>query len=414
MKTLLNITAISTLAAFALNANATNGYFTHANSVKSQGLSGASTALALDSLSATLNPALLSKLGSDHHQMDIGVTYFKPVRSAKITGSPMLNGSYSANNTKDFWIPELGFAGKATEQLSYGVALYGNGGMNTDYKNNPFTNMGGQGSAGVNLEQMFLTTTLAYEYLENQSIGFGLSYAYQEFEAKGLQPFQGMSSNPSKVTNNGKDHSQGWNVKLGWQGTFDRVSLGAAWTSKSKMGKFKKYQGLFAEKGGFDIPESFTAGLAWNAIDPLTLSFDWEYIKYGKVKSIANTATQGGPLGAKNGAGFGWKNINVYKLGLQYQAAPKLTLRTGYSYNDSPIPSTQTFFNILAPGVIKKHFSLGASVQLNVSNEISFAYTHAFKEKVKGHGSVAPTMGGGEANIQMYQDQFAVAWQYRF
>ena len=43
------------------------------------------------------------------------------------------------------------------------------------------------------------------------------------------------------------------------------------------------------------------------------------------------------------GQGFGWKDINVYKVGASYQLNPQLTLRAGYSHNDQPISESQTF-----------------------------------------------------------------------
>src|SRR5690606_39582768 len=106
------------------------------------------------------------------------------------------------------------------------------------------------------------------------------------------------------------------------------------------------------------------------------------------VRSIANELNEGGPLGADNGPGFGWNDINVYKLGAQYEVQKGLTVRAGFSYADQPIPASQTFFNILAPGVIQKHASLGATYALNDNNDISVAYTHAFEETVRGNGSI--------------------------
>ena len=87
--------------------------------------------------------------------------------------------------------------------------------MNTDYGNNPFANFGSSGSAGVNLEQLFVTGTVAYRLNDSNSIGLGVTWTRQQFEARGVQAFAGMSQDGSRVSNNGKDVSRGWGVKLG-------------------------------------------------------------------------------------------------------------------------------------------------------------------------------------------------------
>jgi long-chain fatty acid transport protein len=64
-------------------------------------------------------------------------------------------------------------------------------------------------------------------------------------------------------------------------------------------------------------------------------------------------------LGSTNGAGFGWRNTTVYKIGVT--RLNPVTLRAGYVTLDQPIPQSQTFFNILAPGVVEDHITLGAT-----------------------------------------------------
>ena len=415
MLTVARFGGLLSLAVVSVNAQATNGYFTHGTSVKAQGMAGVSVAMAHDSLSAASNPASLTALTAEQ-QLDLGVTYFAPERKSDISGNGFgIDGTYHANDRKYFLIPELGYARHHSEVLSYGLALYANGGMNTDYGDNPFANFGSSGSAGVNLEQLYVTATLAYRLNDNHSLGLGLTWTRQQFEAKGLQAFAGMSQDGANISNNGKDVSRGWGVKLGWQGDLtDTLKAGLSWSSKIETSEFHRYRGLFAEDGGFDIPENIAAGLAWQTTDKLTLAADWQYIAYSEVKSVGNDLNLVAPLGADNGAGFGWDDINVYKVGAQYRLNSDISLRAGYSYADQPIDSSQTFLNILAPGVIQEHLSLGSSWQLNDSNELTLSYTHAFEETVKGKQSVPAAFGGGESDLTMSQDLLALGWSVRF
>jgi long-chain fatty acid transport protein len=91
-----------------------------------------------------------------------------------------------------------------------------------------------------------------------------------------------------------------------------------------------------------------------------------------------------------------------------------VTLRAGVSKSQQPVPASQTFFNVLAPGVIETHLTAGASWKLAARNEISVAWLHAFKKTVDGSGSIPPAFGGGEANISLEEDSLAVSFSHGF
>jgi long-chain fatty acid transport protein len=119
-------------------------------------------------------------------------------------------------------------------------------------------------------------------------------------------------------------------------------------------------------------------------------------------------------LGNNGGSGFGWDDMTVYKLGVAYDLNKDWTLRAGYNHGSQPIPKSQTFFNILAPGVVEDHVTLGATWRLQSGGEVTFMYMHAFEKEVKGSGSIPAGFGTGEANIKMYQDSFGVSYGAKF
>lgn len=396
-------------------ALATNGYLSHAYGVKAQGLAGTGIALPQDGLAAATNPAGTAFVGN---RVDVGLTWFRPNRNAEIAGNGAgLNGSYDGNDTQNFFIPEIGYVQQINPQFAAGVAVYGNGGMNTDYGSNPFRAFGASGSAGVNLEQLFVSPSIAWKITENHALGLAVNFAYQRFKAEGIQPFAVASQSPGNFTNRGTDSSTGWGFRLGYTGKLTPdLTLGATWASKTWTGKFDKYQGLFAEEGGFDIPANFGVGLAWKATPALTLAADVQRIQYSDVPSVGNqlgNVFTGNAFGSSNGPGFGWKDVTVAKLGVSYDIN-EWTLRAGYSHATQPIPSDQTFLNILAPGVVQDHLSLGATWNLSQSGELSVAYTQAFRKTVDGSGSIPLAYGGGEANIDLAEDIFGVAYGWKF
>lgn len=411
----MNKIVVSLLAAGVMAsplAYATNGYLPIGYGVQNEAMGGASIALPLDSIAAANNPAGMVMVG-DH--IDFALTWFKPNRSAEITGSPVpgANGTYSGNGRSNFFIPDFGYNKMISADTSLGVSVYGNGGMNTQYNTNPFGAFGSSGNLGINLSQLFVAPTWAMKINPTNAIGVSLNLAYQMFSATGLSAFDngGFSSNPGSVTDNGTDTSTGYGVRLGWTGQVTpAVTLGATYQSKTKMGKFSKYSGLFAGQGGFDVPSNYGLGIAVKAAPETTVAFDVERINYADVPSVGNTFPAPALLGADNGAGFGWKNINAYKLGVSHAYSSAFTMRAGYDHCDQPIPNSQTLLNILAPGVVQDHLSLGGTWTLADKSQISVAYVHAFKKTVNGSGSIPASFGGGESNLTMTEDSLGISY----
>jgi long-chain fatty acid transport protein len=409
-----SVCAFAAAAFFSSLAQATNGYLMDGYGVKSLGIAGAGIALPQDALAAATNPAGTALIGN---RFDIGITLFAPEYGADIHGNGFGADGHYGGSTKKFLIPELGYSHALSDSLAAGVALYGNGGMTTEYHQNPFGAFGAQGRAGVNLSQLFITPSLAWSPIATQAFGLALNVAYQRFSAEGLNVFATSSIAPADLTDRGTDTSTGVGAKLGWTGQIiGGLSAGASWSSKIKASKFKDYSGLFADSGSFDIPETFAIGLSYKVVPGLTLAADGQRIQYGAVRAIANPLSNlfaGNPLGSADGPGFGWRDITVLKLGAVYDLSKEWTLRAGYSHSGQPIPSDQTFFNILAPGVISDHVSAGATWRLTSRGELSLAYTYAVKQTVRGSNSIPPNFAGGNANIFLSENIFSVAYGWK-
>ncbi|HXJ96705.1 MAG TPA: outer membrane protein transport protein [Terriglobia bacterium] len=393
---------------------ATDGYFSNGYGVKQMGQGGAGVALPADSLAAATNPAGMVIVGN---RFDFGVSPFIPDRSGTIIGNqlppgyPDVNDTYDANGKQWFFMPELGYNRMIKPWLSLGVSMYGNGGMNTSYVT-PIPLLGTT-NAGVDLEQMFIAPTVSLKVSHRNSIGISFNVAYQRFEALGLQNFANAnySVDPGNVTNRGYDSSFGGGFRVGWLGEVNsKLSLGATYQSRTWMGNLDKYRGLFAEYGAFDIPANFAGGIAVKPLPRTTLLLDVERILYGSVKSIANPGASPGLLGSANGPGFGWHDVTAPKIGVNYALSRSLTLRGGYNHSDVPFGPSETFFNLLAPGIVQSHITGGASVALGKGRELNFAYMHAFANAVNGVNSIPPAAGGGNANLRMFEDSFGISF----
>jgi len=397
--------AVGVVLAFAANtpAWATFGYFAHGYGVQAEGLAGASIAYPKDGLAIATNPASLFALGN---RFDAGADLFIPDRGASIVGNGAgPDQSFDGSGVNTFLIPQIGYARTLNENWAIGIAAYGNGGMNTSYKSNPFARFGATGQAGVNLEQLFVSPTIAYRFAEGQSIGVSLNLGYQLFKAEGIGIFGGYSSNPSALSNRNSDHAYGYGVRVGYQGQLTPdLTVGAFWQSKTYFARFKKYSGLFAEQGSFDAPSSYGVGLGYKLTDSLDAALDFERIEYSDVPSVGNSLSElflGYPFGAANGPGFGWRDANVVKLGFNYAVAPQWQIRGGWGYTTQPVRSSQTLLNILAPGVVQNHLTAGATWTSADGIEVSGVVLYAPETKVNGSGSIPAPFAGGEANVRL-------------
>lgn len=434
------IVAALSLCLAATTAQATNGYMSHGYGTASKGMAGAGTALPQDTLSAFSNPAGLTRL---ERRYDVELELFGPKREYKANDDfespPFPNVPPGREKSENDWflIPGFGINLPIDEKSTLAFALAGQGGMNTEYDTATFTNFApppaqnpnGEFTAtdptGVDLAQMALGMTYARELgpfaglgITRQSIGITPILAVQRFKARGLEPFRALSVSPDNVTDNGYDYSWGGGVRVGWLGSLmhDQLNVGISWQSKLYMTDFDDYEGLFARGGEFDIPATFNAGLAFLLTPKLTLAADYKRIFYDDIDALSNTnditfgaiiADPDKRLGGDKGLGFGWEDINVYSIGLQYRANERLTLRAGYSDADEPWKNVNTLFNVLAPATVEKHASLGATYRLGKQSRINFAFTHAFRNTIEGTSTLTGPQTG---HVRMRQNMLQIGY----
>lgn len=415
-----SLVALTALAGLSQVAQATNGYFSAGYGARSQGMAGIGVALPQDGLAAAANPAGTALVGN---RADLGATLFLPRRDAQIVGNAFgADASYDGNGTSTFLIPDFGYTRQLDAQTGVGIAVYGNGGMNTDYAQNPYSRFGATGSAGVNLEQLFITPSIARKLNDSNTVGVALNLAYQRFSAKGIGAFSGFSASPSQLSDQGSDSTTGIGVRVGWIGQLSpQVTLGASWSSRIH-GRFSKYQGLFADGGAFDIPENAAIGVTFAATPDTTFAIEAQQIRYGAVHAVGDSAAglfAGQQLGSASGPGFGWGNMSILKVGVQHRVSERLTLRGGVSLANQPIPTSETFFNMLAPGAVQNHLTVGATWSATSGNEWSFFYAHGFGKRVNGVNSIPPGsppggFGGGNANVSLRENVLGVAYAWKF
>ena len=291
--------AVAAIVMLPMSASATNGYFAHGYGIKSKGMGGAGVAAPQDAMAAATNPAGMVLIGS---RTDFGLELFMPDREATVYGA-----TYSANDTDKFFVPEFGYNQMSDNSMSWGVVVYGNGGMNTDFNSGVYSSSMNNLETGANLEQLFIAPTFSMKINDKNTFGVSLNLVYQTFEATGLGNFCGFtaggcSSTPyAGLTEQGKDSSTGWGIKMGWIGELtDTVTMAFTYQSESEMSKFDKYNELFADGGEFNVPSHYTVGLVVEALPEMNVMFDIQKINYSDIAALANpnNGYEGGVLGS--------------------------------------------------------------------------------------------------------------------
>jgi long-chain fatty acid transport protein len=412
------------VACFSQSALATNGYSPTGFGTLNKGMVGAGVALPQDAMTAATNPAGMGLVG---HRTDFGAALFSPSKRGYTADpftdpafagmEPISPGDYISENDL-FLVPHFGWNRQLSETSTLGVSIGGNGGMNTEYDQAVFGNFppnNATAPTGVNLEQLFAGVTYAFEVNKGQWLGVMPIFAIQKFEATGLEPFDNpfLTETPGKVTNNGSELSTGFGIRFGWLGQInDDLTLGVSYQSRLYMSEFDDYAGLFAEQGDFDIPSTWVVGAAYKVQPTVTLVVDFQRINYGEIKSLSNPNDNPSlKLGADDGLGFGWEDMDIIKLGVQWEFDERLTLRAGYSHATKLFKGTQALFNILAPATIRDHVSLGSSYQHGKQSALNLAFTLALNEEVAGS---SPFTGSQTGSVEMEQWELEIGWSHFF
>jgi long-chain fatty acid transport protein len=443
------------LLTFAGTASATNGYFTHGTGTKNKGMAGAGIAGANDSIAIANNPAAAAFAVG---KLNVGAALFSPLRSYESTVSEAngFGGAFTVgpnnidSDSNYFVIPHVAYTWGLGEKSALGLAFYGRGGMNTNWKGGtatfdpdgpgpglPITSPGtfGAGSTGVNLTQAFLDVAFASKASDQFAWGVALVAVTQGFKAWGIENFAGLTETfalsggtvfPENLTGNGTEFSFGAGAKVGFDATLsDTVSVALMYQTKINMSEFDTYSDLFAQKGGFDIPANAKFGLTIRPRPGLSFSFDAEKIWYADIDSIANSINNvfscptitgvpgptSGCLGGSNGGGFGWQDMTIYKVGVEWTSGSDWTWRAGFSTGSQPIPNTETIFNILAPAVIEQHYAFGFTKKRGQKGEFNLAFMYAPEGSVKGANPFDPTQ---TIELKMYQWELEAGYTWFF
>ena len=242
----------------------------------------------------------------------------------------------------------------------------------------PFTLGFGPQAASVAL--FTLTPTVAYKVNEQLSLGVTL---FADVMSMSMDPafFGPRNANGTfpPATNGRPFWGGGFKVGALFSPTCE-WDLGFAYHSPHWMETFeynsKDQTGAgFVLRLPFTLPQIVTMGAAYKGIPCTTLAVDVRWFDYANAHTLGDSVADGG---------VAWRSIWALAFGAEYQLNPMMSVRAGYSYNQNPIEEEATLFNVQLPGFFQHMVSLGASMAITETLEMSIAYVHTFENSISG------------------------------
>jgi long-chain fatty acid transport protein len=182
-----------------------------------------------------------------------------------------------------------------------------------------------------------------------------------------------------------------------WQ-ALPTLALGANVKTKTKMGRLEGYQDdlLASADGRIDIPAQYGVGVAWNASDKLTIAADYLRVLYRDTRVMQDPN------------GFYWRDQPILRLGASLAVSDAWTLRAGLSANRLQVEPANVAPNLLAPSILDRAFTLGASWRMEPKSEFSAGYEYNPNNKMTGTGPSSGVSLASKVQVFMfgYQHNF--------
>jgi long-chain fatty acid transport protein len=298
----------------------------------------------------------------------------------------------SGDIAKDAIIPASYMSWRINDRLVAAISVNSPFGLTTEPANRYWA---GQTFARTSdIKTYNFSPTLAYRLTPAIAVAVGLQIEHIEGRLKSAS---GINPTSANTLIQGDDTAFGFtagvnvrltektNIGLGYRSAIDHTLEG----SISIPGSAVPPAALGASvKAGITLPEIVTLSLRHGLTNRLTLLGTVEWSNWSRADKLdvvcANNTGGGNPVFCPGGNGqlatslpLGWQDGWFFSLGGEYQYSEKLTLRTGFAYEISPIQAADER-SLRVPDTDRVWASLGATYKWNDRFSFDLAYTHIF------------------------------------
>jgi len=401
---------------FSSGAFATNGIIQAGNGMVAHGMGGAGLANASEAASGMDNPALISQTGDS---ISVAWSMFAPDREADFTDVAFGLGD-AKSDAKLFAIPQIAFTSKISDSLSWGIMAYALGGMNTDYREDPFSKFwagflysgSDLRSSSVDLSGMIIAPTLSFKVNKDIDVGASLLIGYENLRLRnmfGLDTYANfVGASTRQETNEGSAVGYGAKLGVNWR-INDGIAVGVIVQPKMSMDEISYFKDVlkpfgFTGDAGLALPNEFGVGGKFAVGKTVDINADLMYYQWKSVDVFEF---------------FGWDNQIVYKLGAEWRATDKLALRAGFNYGKSPIQGdamskasafpigdiSAVIANYMFPAISEQHYTVGLGYKMDKNLAVNAYYLYSPKT------TITDTTGSGGA-LSMSQNAFGLGVNY--
>jgi len=445
-KTACHLAVLAVLAGPLTSAMATNGMLMEGYGPITTGMGGASQAIEHGNEAMAQNPATLGLMADGTSRIDLALGVLGP----DVKSSIPAYGMTAESGGTSYIMPAFGFS-KRSGALTYGVGMFAQGGMGTEYEGNTFMGDLGQGPGLPARSELGVGNVIfpvAYQVNPNLTVGAALKFLWvtldMQMNATGAQ-LAGMAGASGIAPTGNLTHAlpqlaQAPWARISFSGSSDfsgaakatgfsaalgatykvnpDVMLGASYQFKSALDDMKTSSsaasisgpGGFADAGkitviDFQMPSVLAVGASWQFSPALLLAADLRYIGWADaMKSFKMRYDSAGMGGSVNfNMQQDWSDQTVLNLGAAYKVNDKLTLRGGLNLADNPVPDT--WVNPLFPATVENHLTFGLGYKVSAAGEFNMAVTMAPKVTVTTPDGVE--ISHGQTNWQfMYSHRF--------
>lgn len=404
---LLATGAVAALVAVSAPAGA-GGFAVREQSTEFQGMSFAGSAAAGGGLSGMFwNPAVAAYAPTGIYTESHAAVIFG---NSEITGDLFSAaganvsaarglGRSSGDIAKDAIVPSSYFSYRINQQMVLAMSVNSPFGLVTEPSNRIYS--GATFARTSEIKTYNFTPTLAYRVSPTIAIGVGLQIQHIEGRLK-----QAANISPAGIQQNivvqGDDTAFGFtagvnftptrstHIGLGYRSSIDTTLEGTTFAPNAQAGVFGAGAAAAALgagiKAGTTLPEIVTLGLRQDINDRLTLLAGVEWTHWSRLEKLdvkcANTVAN--PVFCNTGNGqtvtsldFNWHDGWFFSIGGEYKYTDRLTLRTGFAYEISPVRNA-TERPHAVPDADRIWASIGATYKWSEAMSFDLAYTHIF------------------------------------
>jgi long-chain fatty acid transport protein len=352
MKKRTIILAAAALLAFTPAARGA-GFLIYEHGAAAMAMGGAFTAVANNPSAIWHNPAGLSWV--EGTQILLGGTLIFPTGSVNM---PYFGQTY--NQVRQiFTPPNVYISHQFSDRVTAGIGFMAPFGLGTKWqKTNDSPPSFPLAYLGYNndMETFFINPTIAVKVLDNLSLAVGCSYIFSKltldlYQSVVLPPGEGSAYDvPTAMKGTGDSFNFNGGVLYKGKG----FSIGATYRSHFNIKYsgtvtldnqfvYSAYQPYLPTEGDvtttFKFPAILTVGLAVDITPKLLWSFDLHTYYWKRFDSYTANITFPDPYGTQIlTAPQLWKNSHCVRMGFQYLATDKLTLRLGGFFDEAPQP----------------------------------------------------------------------------